>query len=164
MPATYGRTPAGGLRLRPVRQSFCVSNVVSDPSRLVVSSMAACVCLGSGFRVQMVSRRFTFRLSSEPSDSFISASRAIGFGHWLPIQPYWGLRGPSRTQGLGGWVTPLRVSPRPQSFTFLPICQAVTVNFPCFVSKGCALSLAIFRSLGIMLLVTIVPLMMVRWF
>ena len=54
--------------------------------------------------------------------------------------------------------------PRPQSFTFLPIWPTVAVNFPWFVSKGAAESLAIFRSLGIIILVTIVPLMLVRWF
>jgi len=75
-----------------------------------------------------------------------------------------GVKGARCSQGLGGWLTPLRVSLRPKSFTFLPICQAVTVNFPCFVSKGWGESLAIFRSLGIMIPVTIVPLMLVRWF
>jgi hypothetical protein len=75
-----------------------------------------------------------------------------------------GVEGGEVNAGRGGCVTLFRVSPNPQSFTFLPIWQAVTVNFPCFVPKACGESLAIFRSLGIMLLVTIVPLMLVRWF
>ncbi|MAI31225.1 MAG: hypothetical protein CBE00_02350 [Planctomycetaceae bacterium TMED240] len=67
----------------------------------------------------------------------------------------------------GGGVVGLPRSvcpPRPQSFAFLTIWPTATVNFPWFVSKGGTESLAIFGSLGIMILVTIVPLMMVRWF
>ena len=66
--------------------------------------------------------------------------------------------------GLSDRITLRRVSPKPQSFTFLPIWPTVTVNFPWFVPKGCAESLAIFGSLGIIFLVTIVPLMLDRWF
>ena len=66
--------------------------------------------------------------------------------------------------GLSDQIARRRVFPKPQNFTFLPIWPTVTVDFPLFVPKGCTESLAIFGSLGIIILVTIVPLMLVRWF
>ena len=59
------------------------------------------LCLfGSGFRIQLASRRSAAWPSSEPSVSLIEASHAISFAHWMPVGTL--LRvdwGGSRTQG-----------------------------------------------------------------
>ena len=59
---------------------------------------------------------------------------------------------------------PNGVSEAGQFFSFLPIWRASAGTFRTFVTIPTAQYLDLFETLGIMILVTIVPLMLVRWF